>query len=275
MKAVVHVNNLAHQQTHAAAIAEGLARHGWDVGFARYGEPTGEGELAVIWGWKQPAVIADVRERGGHVLVMERGFVGDRIGTWTSCGLDGLNGRALWPDVDDGGARWRRFHDGLLQPWRSPFDGPVLVCGQVPGDASLYGRDLTGWAVETVAALRALDREVVYRPHPLVVRQGEANWCPPGARLSTAPIADDLARCGGAVTFNSNSGVEAVLAGVPTVTGDEGAVAWPVTSHEVGTWCRPTREAWAHRLAWCQWTLDEIASGDAWDALRGRLRRET
>ena len=35
----------------------------------------------------------------------------------------------------------------------------------------------------------------------------------------------------------------------------------------------PDREAWAHALAWKQWSLDEIASGDALvgivEALRG------
>jgi hypothetical protein len=35
------------------------------------------------------------------------------------------------------------------------------------------------------------------------------------------------------------------------------------------------RERWAHRLAWCQWTLEEIASGDAWDALVTARPEET
>ena len=63
---------------------------------------------------------------------------------------------------------------------------------------------------------------------------------PAGTNPTALPGATDWADCGLAITLNSSVGVDAVLAGVPTVTMDEGAMAWDVTSHE---------ELWLRRIA--------------------------
>lgn len=46
------------------------------------------------------------------------------------------------------------------------------------------------------------------------------------------------------------------------------AMAWPVTAHSLlEPLVMPEREWWAHDLAWTQWSLAELASGEAWAAL--------
>ena len=95
MKAVVHINHLAHQVTHGDAVRAGLERHGIEVEFASTNEPR-DCDFAVIWGWKQHAVI----DAGRPVLVMERGYIGDRM-AYTSMGWNGLDGRALFPHATD------------------------------------------------------------------------------------------------------------------------------------------------------------------------------
>ena len=240
---------------------EGLERHGVDCVLASYDEPV-DCDFAVIWGWKQRQVI----EKPRHLLVMERGHVGDRM-AFTSMGWDGLGGRAKYPQIDDGGVRWRRHFDGLLQDWRSE-GGCALVFGQCDGDASLWGVDFREWATGITAVLQARGRWVVYRPHPLMLRNN-LRWCPPGAEFSERSLADDLKQAAFAVTFNSTGGVDAVLAGVATVTRDQGSMAWPVTSHSLDEpLAMPDRSGWAHRLSWSQWLPDEIRSGEAWAAVR-------
>ena len=89
---------------------------------------------------------------------------------------------------------------------------------------------------------------------------------------ATGSLADCLADARWVVTFNSNSGVDAVLAGVPTVAVDQGAMAWAVTGRDPTVQPpTPDRSTWAAELAWCQWTLDEIKKGVAWDHLRAGL----
>lgn len=71
----------------------------------------------------------------------------------------------------------------------------------------------------------------------------------------------DWADVGRVVTLNSSIGVESVLTGIPTVTMDEGAMAWKVSSHDANESLTPDRRRWLHWLAWTQWSHDEIESG--------------
>jgi hypothetical protein len=64
--------------------------------------------------------------------------------------------------------------------------------------------------------------------------------------------------------LNSSVAVDTVLAGIPTVTMDEAAMAWNVTSHVPSEAVMPDRTEWLHWLAWTQWTYDEIGEGTPW-----------
>jgi hypothetical protein len=88
-----------------------------------------------------------------------------------------------------------------------------------------------------------------FRPHPA------------GGPKVGLPTCRSLDDCRLFVTLNSSIGVEAVLAGVPTVTMDQAAMAWEVTSHTPGKVVTPPREEWCHWLAWTQWHHDEIEEG--------------
>lgn len=256
MKAAVHIGRQPHHEVYGKAMAAGLERHGVEVTVSGHDQPQ-PCDIAVIWGApaKHPMVTMTAR----HLLVMERGHLPDRF-LYASCGWDGLAGRGRYPKAPDGGQRWRERYGHLLQPWKIGGEY-ALVIGQVEGDAALGDLAFDRWAQQQTDALLATGWPVLYRRHPLASHDGRK---PVGSVLAHGTLAEDLAKAAVVVTFNSTAGVEAVLAGVPTVTLDEGAMAWPVTSHALGHLVRPSREAWAHDLAWTGWTLEEIASGDAW-----------
>lgn len=259
MKVSVYAGTLEHQKAHAGPMAEGLRRHGCDVEMFLDGEPTGD--AVVVWGWRRG------REHLGKrpVLVMERGYLGDRF-RWCSLGWDGLNGRARFPDAQDAGERFARHFGALMQPW-ARREGYALIIGQVPGDMSLEpaGGRLGAWYRDVAGRL---DGDVRYRPHPGVLQRGLDDE-PPGVSMVGGTLADALAGARVVVTFNSNAGVEAVLAGVPTIATDQGSMAWPMTAHGLDEpLVTPDRAAWAARLAWCQWNENEIRSGEAWEAVK-------
>lgn len=276
MKAVIHVNHAEHQRTHGAAMKAGLERHGLTVEFAPFNAPM-PCDVAVVWGWRQD----NVNRGKAAVLVMERGHLPDRM-VYTACGWNGLGRRGTYPTAalmgDAGGARWAARFAPLMAPWKHEREpscakasegGAVVIFGQVDGDASLYAlrQGFRAWAEEMTKAAAVYRKPIVYRPHPLSVRHGNT-WHPAGTELSIhRPLADDLARADLAITYNSTSGVEAVLAGVPTVVMDPGGMAWEVARHDVGEPIRPDRTAWARDMAWTSWTMEEIAAGDAWAAL--------
>jgi len=224
--------------------------------------PSSSIDAVACWGWRQGSVY---RRLGFNVLCFERGYVGDRF-TWTSVGLNGLNGRATFVKVEDGGERWDRHFAHLMQPWQE-HDGYALLMGQVPTDTAVREIAFPVWLRETARALRNRGERVCYRPHPLA----PSLRCDYAEPLK-APLQNALSGAGRVVTFNSNSGVDAILAGVPTVAIDAGSMAYPVATHSIkDAPSRPDRRAWAHAIAWAQWQPQELESGEAWSRLRNLI----
>jgi len=250
--AVVLRPEVPHQLELCTLMAQGIQRHEpCYVGT----EAAADADAVVCWGWR-----IGQQYRGRDVLVMERGHVGDRR-LYTSCGWNGLAGRGTYPGCLDSGERWAQRHS--MRPWRQ--DGRyALVLGQVAGDAALHGLDVQAWAQRVTDGLHGLGRAVVYRPHPLT----GAGFCPVGATLAYGTLDDALAGAALAVTYSSTAGVECVLAGVPTVAMDAGAMCWPVSGHTLDDVVRPDRTAWAHALAWTGWTREELTDGTAWESLK-------
>jgi hypothetical protein len=244
------------QNDHALALIQGAARRGIVATRGRPGQHMAARTVA-CWGWRAGKMY---RDRGANVLVMERGYLGDRF-AWTSLGWNGLNGRARFPMLSDP-SRFEQHFGAALKSWKHGGDY-VLLIGQVPGDASLGGTDLSRWYRSTAAAAaRAYGLPVAFRDHPKALERG-IRQIVPGATGLGGDLDSALAGAAVAMTFNSNTAVEAVLAGCPAVTLDRGSMAWPVAGHAVDELVRPDREAWAARLAWCQWSMAEIRSGEA------------
>lgn len=261
MKCVIHVNHAEHQRTHADWMAEGLRLHGLEVSFAAYDEPE-PCDFAVVWGAHQKRVMAT----GRPFLMQERGHIQPRM-EWTSLGWNGLAGRGLYPMAQDGGERFARHFAHHLKEWRQG-GSYALVMGQTPGDAAVEGTDVVSWAARVTAELQSLGHRVRFRAHPNCAARA-AQQCPAGADLSGGSLADDLDGAAFVVTFNSTSGVEAALAGVPLVVMDRGGMAWPVSAHtlrEAGV--APDRAQWCADLAWSQWSESELRSGAFWEAVR-------
>lgn len=250
---------MTHQHTWGGAFAEGLRRHGWEVTLSSDPRVC---DLLVLWGVRRQHWIKQQLARGGEVVILERGYLADRF-EWTSVSFGGeLNGRAEFRGPFHDGSRWEKHFAHLMQPWRQRPDGPVVIMGQVPGDQAVRAIDIDRWCKCTAEHYQEQGRKVIIRKHPKV-------------QPVQRPLADVLAEAERVVTFNSNSGVDAVLAGVPTIAVDRGSMAWDVTGHDLKEDPpTPDRTAWAHRLSWCQWRMDEMRSGACWDAIQASNARK-
>jgi hypothetical protein len=245
-----------HQRSHGAALAKGIRKIGLSFAIQadKYGAP--KTKNVACWGWRIGKRMMDA---GYNVLVMERGYIGDRF-KYTSLGWNGLNGHAFFPSYEDDGGKRFADHGGVIKPWKTGGDY-VLILGQVPGDMSLQGRDMLPYYMEAAAKIKKIHGIPVYfRPHPEAIRKGFKQEVP-GAMLSTGTLDEALSGAVFTVCFNSNSSVDSVLAGIPCVVGDKGTMAWDMCGHEIGEIVRGEREKWAHQLAFTQWTLGEIESG--------------
>ena len=232
-------------------------------------------DLAVVFGtykkqvpisFRRGHVVHEQKKHGLDTVIVETGYVNRGAGPshHYAVGLNGLNGRADFRNEDSPPDRALEFAH-KLKPWRT--DGEhILVCGQVPWDASVDHIDFVEWTHSTVSSLKAMTkRPIVYRPHPLA-----RTYAPWGSELSRNYwLEDDLNGCWCVVTFNSNSGVEAILAGIPTVAMDEGSMIMPVASSlgQVEAPWTPSREQWFNDLCYAQWTPTEMQKGFTWNHL--------
>lgn len=262
---IVATPSSPHQMAHARALQAGLKRHGLLAPITHSSRAVRTDAVA-CWGWRQGE---GHRAAGRRVLVMERGYIGDRF-AFSSLGWNGLNGRARFGEPQDNGERFQNNFGHLLRAW-NPSGSYVLLIGQVPGDAALGGRCLQDWyAEQALRCKRLYGLPVRFRAHPLAARRG-GKADVPGAVAINGDLHDALAGAALVVTFNSNTGVESLLAGKPTVALDEGSMVWGMASPTLPpslVVSEPPRIARFERMAWCQFTLPEIESGFAWEVVR-------
>lgn len=249
-----------HQFEACTRFARGLERFGIRA-CIRSSKEVVESDLAVLWGHRQSRIIDPQRRAGRHYLVMERGYIGDRF-TWTSLGFDGLNGRAKFPAIDDGLTRWNRYFKHLLKPWRESKTNIAVVMGQCRGDASLKGVNFEKWCVDTADDLIHQKFMPLFRPHP-----GDPQVRIPNMKTLDSDLKAALDQAAIAVTYNSNSGVDAVLNGTPAYAADPGSMVWDLCGGKFERRQRDRTE-WTKKMAYTQWLPSEIESGDAWAALR-------
>lgn len=135
---------------------------------------------------------------------------------------------------------------------RAPSDGYVLVCGQMPNDAAVYGTDHAQWLRDVIHGYRARGLDVRYREHP----RG-------GVKISGVPTADgplDKALAGArlVVCYNSNVAHEALIAGIPVVC-DPCAPYAELSGETIPSMA--ARRAYFSRAAYGQWLASEFAEG--------------
>ena len=233
-------------------------------------------DIAVVFGvykskikasWERGKIIQKQRDKNLDVIVLETGYInrGDGENHHYAAGWNGLNGRANFKTKGVDGERWKKLNTQLRPYSRGE---KILLCGQVPWDASCEGSDHKKWVKTTAAMLKKVtDRPIVVRPHPLAV-----DALPPilDCEYSTAPLEADFLTAHAVVTWNSNTAVDALIWGKPVFAFDEGSMAWDIANKsllDIDTPEYPRRETWANELAYKQWTTEEMRQGLAWKHL--------
>lgn len=226
----------------------------------------GTWKKAVPASWNRGRIIATHLEKRKRVVIIDTGYV--KRDDYYMVGFDGLNGRADFNNQNSPEDRWRAL-SVALEPWRAGSGETIVVAGQIPWDASVQHSDHLGWCRSTIAQLnKRTNRPIVFRPHPLA---HGVNYGALPCEISTRPLAEDLANAYAVVTYNSNVGVDATIAGIPAFAFDEGSMIWRVCNRDFAGLIdpiNPAREWWAADLAYAQWNLDEMKEGQAWAHLR-------
>lgn len=210
--------------------------------------------------WKGRDVLQDYTALGVPVFVIDYGYLKRtnhahdwRTGHW-QVSLGGLNRVPTWA-CDS--SRFDALGIEIAEQGGDPMGYPLL-CVQTPGDAS-HGLDEKGleqWAEKQARKWPGL----MIRPHPLQEHLSYGLPICPARTLEQALKSAMLV-----VTGNSNSGHDALLAGVPALATMPGA-AWASLSGPQLPALK-TRTEYFRRAAWGQWTWAEFRTGQMHDCL--------
>lgn len=209
---------------------EGLRRIGYEVVDGLTRDPK-HGDILVTWNriHEGDTTARVFEQRGLPVLVTENATWGNRFAgkDWYTLCRTYHNVAGTFPIGDE--SRW----DSLgveLQPWRTSGEQVILASRGI--GPAVYRMPL-GWPVRQKGRLR---------PHP-------------GRNQHARSLADDLANCDKVVTWGSGAAVLALTWGIRVESHQPRWIAEQENTEE-------SRLEMFRRLAWAQWTLSEIESGE-------------
>lgn len=194
-------------------------------------------------------------KRGARVIVAENGYAGadDRGKQFFALAIAHHNGAGEWKVGAPG--RWATMNCPL-KPWRTQGKKILLLPQRGIGEPGV--KMPVRWAESTSVQIRAqTDRPVIIRRHP--------------GRLHI-PLEPDLVDVHCAVTWASGAGIKAIAAGIPVFyefpqwIGAQAASPLRGAKGQLADLERPfmgDRLPMFERLAWAQWSLAEIESGQA------------
>jgi hypothetical protein len=208
----------------------------------------GIGKKGIPVSFPRAKVFNGQKATGGITIVIEKGYI--RRDEYYAVGINGLNNRAYFNNLNSPGDRFKELGVEL----KSGTDGYTLLCGQVPHDASVQNVLIDDWYQKIIKSL-----DVVFRPHPLFHVE------PPGVEVSQKSLEDDLEGAGRVITYNSNTGVDAALRGLPVYAEDKGSMVYDIASQDLQDIHLGDRTQWANNIAYSQWTPEEMARGLPWN----------
>lgn len=255
-KAVCRIRDQPHYRREA--FVDGLRRAGYELVDNASPRPD---DLLVVW--NRYGGEADQWERaGGTVFVAENGYIGcDANGVqYYALAVSGHNGSGRWHVGD--AERWRAL--GIeLKPWRT--EGEHIVIRGQRGIGSSSMASPADWHRHASRDLRRLsNRSQVIQEHP-----GKPACDPRVA----AQISDSLIGAHAMCIWSSAAGVRALVDGVPVFYAAPHWICESAAVHGVGNVERPKmsdsdRLDAMRRMAWAQWSIAEIATGEPFVLLR-------
>jgi hypothetical protein len=258
-----------------SAIATALRRHGIPV--TETYDRTPPGTFVFAWSWKWCKEILQ-KHPSAIVCTLDHGLFHPRNRTVVT-GWMGLNGLGEHPWVEDNGARLRKMGwDEHRKPFRKP--GRVaLILGQCYNDVQILDHleDYGQWLRDRCDELQREGWDVRFRPHP-VQRRNDLDRYPRFAPMTLGPtVFEDIDRenVGCVLAFNSNALLDSYFYGVQDVRLYNGGSMLFPASAKLGDSYRVVgpREQLMERLAYCQWTPEEIAQEDLWAELHIPIMR--
>lgn len=221
--------------------------------------------------WQERDAVKFLKSKGIPLVVLDLGYFKRAKNSTDRAGYNQVGiGRIGWvPDCEVDSSRWDAL--GISDAVELVTNRPksVLIIGQVPNDSQhgLNEKQLNRWFDEKSQIFREAGYLVTFRPHPMNLR-GKAPDCENISSPTLCSLEKALAACSHVITYNSTAGLEAILAGIPVTCHSSAHYAHIASYGASGVRTLGAQQSMKqavtdhmHRLAWSQWTCDEIESG--------------
>lgn len=206
-------------------------------------------------------------------------------------------GRGKFNNDNVDNSRWEKFKKTNkinLHDWKSRGDN-ILILGQVENDSALIDMydngyiSVNDWIFKTIKIIRKYtDRPIILRPHPkdryslckiehLLTKKYKnislsTNFNSTNDLNGGKGLENDFNQSYCAVSYNSNSLVEAALYGIPIFVADKYATTASLTQGNIS--CIENldysidRDSWCNKAVYTVWSAEEFKSGEAWAHLK-------
>jgi len=267
MKVVFYHSPKERCQEFTAHFMKGVRAHGDTIeNRSINGDLANSQDCAVILGVKKQRLFEQLIRRGTPMVYIDKGYTREwthrRIAIGATQPTDYLG---TWGKPPDRKAKfgwwmdpWRKRGNHILLAWSSP--GYHLHGGFPPPET---------YASQVVETLRHYtDRPIIYRPKP---NQKKVHVAGTELSMDGSSVEHDLADAWALITVGSSVCLQACMMGVPSfVLGD--AIGKSLGNTDLSKIESPylsnDRIRWLNDLGYCQWSLDEYASGEAWQCVR-------
>jgi hypothetical protein len=289
----------------AKALAEGCKQHKDELEIrytADYGEtpdgsdrrwpgPMRGDDVACFFGVKGRSrqIFDDHRRMGKATLYFDKGLTrekGDEADVghtkFSRIYVNDVHPASYMMSHKRGDKRWSKIKRYTYKHRPYP-GGHVLICSSSQKYHDFHGLgNKEEYAQGLISQITKLTkRHLIYRPKPSsheevpeIVRVGGASFSSRASNIDAA-----LKGCHVVVTHGATAAMDAIMAGVPAICLGK-CVTTPVAGDMLAQVEAPEfpgddlRQKWLNAMAYCQWTREELQSGEAWEDLKAEIEKQ-
>jgi len=247
-------------------------------------------DVTVIWSvlWQgrmigYQKIWNECQNKNKPVVVLEVG--GIKRNETFKVGINGVNREADFANENVAEERWKKFNIEL-KPWQSTGD-TIIICGQHHRSHQWRNNpSMNVWFEQQINEIRKYtDRPILVRPHPRnpigldTTKWKNVSYNQPQRDHMTIDDTDfnkKLENAWAVVNYSSNPAMQSVFNGVPVFV-SEASLSYDVgntTLANINNPSKPGRQTWANRLAYTEWTTEEIKQGLPWKRIKNRLKEK-
>ena len=250
----------------------------------------GNSDVTVIWSvlWQgkmkgYQSIWQECQTKNTPVVVLEVG--GIKRNETFKVGINGVNREADFANQTFDGERWKKLNIEL-KPWRSTGD-TIIICGQHHRSHQWRNNPTMNlWFEQQINEIRKhTDRPIVIRPHPRnptgfdISKWKNVTKVLPQRDYNTVDDTDfkeTLKQAWAVVNYSSNPAMMSVFNGIPVFVSEQ-SLCYDVGNtslSNINNPAMPDRSNWANKLAYTEWTTEEIKQGLPWQRIKKRLKEK-